>query len=140
MKWFLVLWIGVFLFSDTPNPSGDSLDSCGITVDLRDPTYSQGIIYTSQGGVIQNKDIRIQAQSIQYFHRMENGQMVQKIEAEGDLLIQYKGRVFVGSELEFDFSQMTGTLYDGKTQSALWYIGGDQIFLFSDGSYRAINA
>src|SRR5271154_3833815 len=85
-----------------------------LKVDLRNPSFKNGVLYTSQGGVIQNEDIRIQAKTIQYFHRMEEGQMVQKIEAEGDLLIQYKGRVFVGSELEFNFKEMCGTVYDGK--------------------------
>lgn len=111
-----------------------------LNVYLRNPTYKNGVVYTSQGGVIQNNDIRIQAQSIQYFHRMEEGKMVQKIEAEGDLLIQYKGKVFVGSELEFDFEKMCGTVYDGKTYSTMWYVGGDKIQLLSDGSYRVTNA
>ncbi len=111
-----------------------------VKVDLRNPIYTNGILYTSQGGVIQNEDIRIQAQSIQYFHRMEEGKMVQKIEAEGDLLIQYKGRVFVGSELEFDLTKMTGEVYDGKTFSSMFYIGGDKIQLCSNGSYKVTNA
>lgn len=128
MKWVCISLLAACLYSEE------------VTVDLRNPTYQNGILYTSQGGVIQNKDIRIQAESIQYFHRMEEGKMVQKIEAEGDLLIQYKGRVFVGSELEFDFDQMTGLVYDGKTQASLWYVGGDKIALASDGSYRVTNA
>lgn len=111
-----------------------------VKVDLRDPVYKNGVLYTSQGGVIQNDDIRIQAKSIQYFHRMENGEMVQKLEAEGDLLIQYKGKAFVGSELEFDFKQMSGTVYDGKTFSSMWYVGGDTIQLNADGSYHVANA
>lgn len=117
-----------------------SLSSEEVNVYLRNPTYKNGIVYTAQGGVIQNNDIRIQAQSIQYFHRVENGKMVQKIEAEGDLLVQYKGKVFVGSELEFDFNKMVGTVYDGKTFSSMWYIGGDKIDLSSDGSYHVTNA
>jgi hypothetical protein len=111
-----------------------------VHVRLRNPVYKNGVVYTSQGGVIENDEIRIQAMNIQYFHRMEGDQMVQKIEAEGDLLIQYKGRVFVGSELEFDFNKMTGMVYDGKTFSSLWYIGGDQVQLYSDGNYRVTNA
>lgn len=111
-----------------------------VNVYLRDPVYKNGIVYTSQGGVIQNKDIRIQAATIQYFHRIENGKMVQKIEAEGDLLIQYKGRVFVGSELEFDFAKMCGTVHEGKTFSSMWYVGGDKIQLSPDGSYHVTNA
>ncbi len=111
-----------------------------IKVDLRNPVFKNGVLYTSQGGVIQNSDIRIQAKNIQYFHRIEEGKMVQKIEAEGDLMIQYKGRVFVGSELEFDLNKKTGMVYEGKTFSSMWYVGGDQIQLNSDGSYKVMNA
>lgn len=111
-----------------------------VNVHLRNPVYKNGVIYTNQGGIIQNNDIRIQAQTIQYFHRMEGGKMVQKIEAEGDLLIQYKGRAFVGSELEFDFSKMSGMVYDGKTFSSMWYVGGDSIQLCPDGNYHVTNA
>ncbi len=128
MKTFFLLALAFFGFSDELN------------VYLRNPVYKNGVLYTSQGGVIQNGDIRIQAANIQYFHRLEDGAMVQKIEAEGDLLIQYKGRVFVGSELEFDFSKMNGIVYDGKTFSSMWYVGGDKIQLASDGSYRVTNA
>lgn len=117
-----------------------SLFSDQVNVYLRNPTYKNGVVFTSQGGVIQNNDIRIQAENIQYFHRMEDDKIVQKIEAEGDLLIQYKGRAFVGSELEFDFEKMNGIVYDGKTFSSMWYVGGDTIQLASDGSYKVTNA
>jgi hypothetical protein len=105
-----------------------------VQVDLRNPVYKQGVLYTNQGGVIQSGDIRIQAQTIQYFHNE------QKIEAEGDLLIQYKGKAFVGSELEFDFLNQTGMVYDGKTFSSMWYIGGDTIELQPDGNYKVSTA
>lgn len=111
-----------------------------IKVDLRNPIYRDGVLYTSEGGVIKNEDIRIQARTIQYFHRMEEGKMVQRIEAEGDLMIQYKGRVFVGSELEFDFGASTGMVYNGKTFSTMWYVGGDEIQLNADGNYKVMNA
>lgn len=111
-----------------------------LKVDLRNPTFKNGVVYTSEGGVIKNENIRIQAQSIQYFHRMEEGVLVQKIEAEGDLLIQYKGRVFVGEELEFDFVKNQGVVFDGKTFSSMWYVGGDKIQLSADGSYKVTNA
>jgi hypothetical protein len=105
-------------------------------VDLRNPTYKNGILYTNQGGVIQNSDIRIQARSIQYVRK--DG--VHKIEAEGDLLIQYKGRVYVGSEIEYDFEKKSGVVHEGKTFSSIWYVGGDKIQLNPDGSYKVTNA
>lgn len=110
-----------------------------ITVDLRNPTYKNGILYTSEGGVIQNQDIRIQARHIQYIQKREGDKEIHKIEAEGDLLIQYKGRAYVGSELEYDFLTKSGTIFDGKTSASMWYIGGDQIDLRPDGSYKVKN-
>lgn len=107
-----------------------------VNVYLRNPIYKDGVLTTHEGGVIENEDIRIQAMDIQYFHK----EGVQKIEAKGDLLIQYKGKVFVGKELEFDFSRMTGLVQEGKTLSSMWYIGGQQIELASDGNYRVSNA
>jgi len=109
-------------------------------IDLRNPTYRSGILYTSQGGVIQNEDLRIQARTIQYTKRTENGKEVHKIEAEGDLLIQYKGRAYVGSELEYDFTEKSGIVYDGCTFSTMWFVSGEQIELKPDGSYKVKNA
>ena len=109
-------------------------------VDLRNPTYKNGILYTDQGGVIKNEEIRIQARNIQYIQRKEEGQEVHRIEAEGELMIQYKGRVYVGSELEYDFVKKCGTVYDGKTFSTMWFVGGDKIELKPDGSYKVQNA
>lgn len=111
-----------------------------LTIDLKDPTYKHGVLYTFKGGVIKNKDIRIQARSIQYFHRKENGIWVHRIEAEGDLMVQYKGRVYVGSELTFDFNTKTGVVYDGRTFIPPFYIGGDRILLEKEGAYKVENA
>lgn len=111
-----------------------------VFVDLRNPIYKFGILYTNEGGVIRNQDIRIQAKNIQYIRKNEEGKEIHKIEAEGDLLIQYKGQAYVGSELEYDFIEKRGTVYDGKTFSKMLFVGGDQIDLRPDGSYRVKNA
>ncbi|MBF8263905.1 MAG: hypothetical protein HW387_1570 [Parachlamydiales bacterium] len=119
---------------------GDPALQPDVTVDLRNPTYKDGVLFTEQGGVIHSKDLRIQARSIQYFRRTEDGVPVHRIEAEGDLMIQYQGRVYVGSEMCYDFIKKSGTVFDAKTFSSLWYVGGDQIQLNPDGSFRAQNA
>jgi hypothetical protein len=115
--------------------SANDQASTDLIVDLRNSTYKNGILYTNQGGVIRNQDIRIQARTIQYIRK--GG--IHKIEAEGDLLIQYKGRVFVGSELEYDFNEKSGVVYEGKTFSSIWYVGGDKIELKPDGDYKVTN-
>ncbi|MBN2479316.1 MAG: hypothetical protein JXA94_03730 [Parachlamydiales bacterium] len=116
-----------------------SKNSQELIVDLRNPTYKNGILLTHEGGVIKGHDIRIQAKTIQYIKRIENGALVHRIEAEGDLIIQYKGKVYVGEELEYDFITKTGTVYEGKTFASFWYLGGDKIELKSDGSYHVDN-
>ncbi len=110
-----------------------------LNIDLRNPIYNDGVLYTNEGGVIQGDDLRIQAKTIQYFKKKENGKEIHKIEAEGDLLIQYKDRAYIGSELEYDFITKTGIVYEGKTQASMWYIGGDEIKLNADGSYNVKN-
>lgn len=125
MRWILCILTCLSLYSDEE-----------LHVDLRNPVYTDGILYTNEGGVITGPDLRIQAESIQYIQKIENGIPIRRIEAEGNLMIQYKGRAFVGTELEYDFLKKAGTVYDAKTQASLWYIGGDEIELKSDGSYK----
>ncbi len=120
-------------------PKGKKNKSHELIVDLRNPSYKNGILTTHEGGIIKGEDIRIQAKTIQYIKREENNKPVHKIEAEGDLIIQYKGKVYVGDELEYDFITRTGIVYEGKTFTSPWYLGGDKIELKSDGSYRVEN-
>jgi len=116
------------------------LTESDVAVDLLNPHYQNGILFTDQGGIIRSKNLRIQAKSIQYIRRVENGKQVHRIEAEGNLMLQYHGRVYVGSELEYDFISKSGWIYDAKTFSSLWYVGGDKIQLNPDGSYKTENA
>lgn len=106
-----------------------------ITIDLKNPSYKGGILTTREGGVITGNELRIQAKNIQYIRRKENKKVVHRIEAEGDLLFQYKGRVFTGDELEYDFISQKGMIYNGRTYAPPWYIGGDKIEIKKDGSY-----
>jgi len=71
---------------------------------------------------------------------MEGGVLVHKVEAEGNLLIQYKGRAYVGEAVEYDFVSQTGVIEKGRTSTALWYIGGEKIDLRADGSYKVHGA
>lgn len=111
-----------------------------IVIDVRNPTYQDGVIYTDEGGVIKGKDLRIQAKIIEYTHKKISGSEVHQIEASGDLMIQYKHRIFIGERLLYDFTANTGTVYEGKTFSNLWFISGEKIELNADGSYTVENA
>ncbi len=111
-----------------------------LMIDLKNPSFSQGIISTEEGGVISGQGLRIQGKKIQYINRLENGIRVQRIIAEGDLMLEYANRAFVGSKLDYDFTSQTGTLWDGKTFVDIWFLGGDRIELQSDGSFYICNA
>ncbi len=111
-----------------------------LNIDLKNPTFAQGIIHTDDGGIITGAGLRIQAQKIDYINKIENGIRVQKIAAEGDLMIEFSDRVFVGTRLEYDFISRTGTLWDGKTFVDMWFLGGDRIDLKDDGTFYIYNA
>lgn len=111
-----------------------------IVVNLKDPVFVGGVLKTDQGGVITAPCLRIQGQCIEYTNRVENGVLVQKIVAEGDLMLTYQDRTFVGRKLEFDLITNTGVLWDGKTFVDIWFIGGEKIELKCDGSYMIYGA
>ncbi len=107
-----------------------------VQVDLRNPVLRKGVLHTDKGGVIKTKGLRIQSRNIEYI----NSKGVQSIRASGDLMIQYKDRIFIGESLSFDFNSNSGTIYQGKTFLDLWYISGEKIELYPDGTYEVKNA
>ena len=123
-----------------PIPAESSVNAKELIIDLRNPVFSHGVITTHEGGVITGQGLRIQGQHIEYTNRVENGQKIQKIVAEGDLLLEYGNRAFVGTRLEYDFVQKTGILSHGKTFVNVWFLGGDKIELKPDGSFYISNA
>ncbi len=124
-----------------------SLSSClvasdlgNIEVRLKDPTYTDGVLQTDQGGVITSEEIHVQARSMKYTNKMEDGQKVMSLTAEGDLLFEYGGKTFVGTRLEYDFVHNTGTLWDGRTAEGIWFVGGDRVDLEGNGNYSIYGA
>jgi hypothetical protein len=111
-----------------------------LVIDLKDPSFSHGVISTESGGVISGQGVRIQARKIEYTNKIEQGIRIQTVAAKGDLMMEYAGRAFVGSKLEYNFVTKTGTLTDGKTFVDIWFLGGDTIELKEDGSFFISNA
>lgn len=124
----------------TPLPPTPEVSSEEFTVDLKNPIFVQGVLYTEEGGIISAPGLRIQAKHIAYTDKMEQGIRVQKIIANGDLLMEYGDRAFVGSRLEYDLTQKSGILWHGKTFTDVWFVGGDKIELKSDGSFYIYDA
>ena len=111
----------------------------GLEIDLKDPTYQDGIISTNLGGVIKGKDLYLQAQDIRYVFRTEEGVQVNRIEAEGKLLFRFKNRTYVGDRVEFDLLKAKTTVFNGCTQTGNWFVGGRKIYIHPDGSSTIID-
>ncbi len=107
----------------------------GLVVNLKDPEFSHGVLQTDKGGVVTAPGLRIQAKNISYTDKVTEGRRVQKIVAEGDLMIEYGEQVFIGERLEYDLLENRGSLIDGKTFVDIWFIGGEKIELKPDGSF-----
>lgn len=142
MKYYLLLFylLGFFcvqLYCEQPQTADDeeSPFAKGIHVDLKDPIYCSGVITTEKGGVVTGPDLRIQAMSITYVRKMEDGVPMYTIAAEGNLMLEFGDYVFVGDRLEFDFQAHTGIIYNGRTMAEPWFFGGSLVFLCADGSY-----
>jgi hypothetical protein len=120
---------------DSENPTAK-----GVIVDLREPEYSDGVLKTTKGGVVTAPGMRLQARSIIYTRKVNENAPVSRIEAEGDLLIEFGEYIFIGSRLEYDFQSKQGLIYDGRTASEPWFFGGSLIYLEPDGSYKIEDA
>ena len=110
------------------------------TVNLKDPEYQNGVISTHAGGVISSPELRVQARHIVYTNRMEKGETIHRVVAEGNLMLDSGGHTYVGRRLEYDFVTKTGVVYDGVTAIDLWFLGGEKIRLNSDRSFYLYNA
>nr|HEV8052604.1 hypothetical protein [Parachlamydiaceae bacterium] len=117
-----------------------SIFSQGIKVDLRNPSYSDGVLTTTCGGVLTGPDIRIQAMNITYTKKTIEGKTVYEVIAEGKLQIEFGEYVFVGDRLDYDFTSKSGVIYNGRTMVEPWFFGGEYIYLQPDSSYHIFNA
>ncbi|HEV3269823.1 MAG TPA: hypothetical protein VGZ69_04155 [Candidatus Rhabdochlamydia sp.] len=111
-----------------------------LTIDLKNPSFSNGVLSTEEGGVAKANGLRIQARKMTYINKTENGIFIQKVLAEDDLMLELGNRVFVGSQLEYDFIHRRGTVICGKTFVDMWFLGGDKIELLEDGTFSITNA
>ena len=138
---FCLLSFAISLFGD---PLDDikyinNIFEKGIKVDLRCPTYSDGVLSTDQGGVITGPNLRIQARKIRYIRKTNEGSPIFSLEAEGDVALEFGDYFFVGESLEYDFLTKTGTIFNARSGVEPWYFGGSAIELCADGTYVLYN-
>ncbi|MFY7842478.1 MAG: hypothetical protein ACOVOR_00440 [Rhabdochlamydiaceae bacterium] len=101
-------------------------------INLKNPHFTQGVLKTSEGGVITGLSLRIQAQTITYILTEQE----RKIEAETNLMVQYGDQIFVGDKLEYDLKSKKGVIYNGRTKANIWFLGGQLIELKEDFSWH----
>lgn len=123
-----------YCYSDSKDDFIKGIISDGITADLRNPEYSDGVLKTECGGVINGPDIRIQAMNIMYTRKVIDGIVNVSVKAEGQLLVEYSVYTFVGDSLEYDFQEKSGWINNGKSGIDPWYFGGDRIDLYPNGT------
>ena len=134
MKLFLTIFFILFALTEVQSePNETYID--GITVDLRSPTFCEGVLSTTSGGVISVPGVRIQATNLIYSKIENQDSPFYTLKASGNVLIEYEDYVFVGEEIEYDFKSKTGVIYNGRVMTEPWYFGGEIIYLNADGSY-----
>jgi hypothetical protein len=110
-----------------------------IIVDLSNPLFEDGVLSTSEGGVLTAPFFRVQAQRLVYTRNLECDPPVFTIQCEGNILIDYRDWVLVGDYLYYDFLTHTGFLINGKTAQPPWYVGGSEILLLDSGDLMAMD-
>lgn len=121
-----------------PSLADDLLGSAlkeGVKVNLRNPIYSEGVLKTENGGVIEGETLRLQARKIIYTKTKEKTQ----VEAEGSLIFEYGKNVFVGDSLVYDFNEKRGKATCGRSTISPWFFGGEVIELLPDGTIKITN-
>lgn len=131
-------YLAFFLLVSTSNPLPakiidfelEEVTNTGIEIDLKNPTYEEGVLTTVEGGVIASSSIRIQATEILY-KKEEN---TETVFASGNLLVEFGDYVFVGESLSYNITEETGVISCGRTAIEPWFFGGDTIELCKDKS------
>lgn len=121
-------------------PSDFALTSIkGITVDLRNPTLSENLLITNEGGVVEAPGFRLQARNIELTRLEYNGEFFYRLDAAGDLRLDYQDTVFTASSMTYDFSTRSGLLRNARTGMIPWFFHAESVYLFSSGHYRLEN-
>lgn len=138
--WPLIFFFFLFASEGIASELLQGVFSEEVLMDLREPTYSEGVLVTTQGGVIQAHNIRIQAQLMRYSRTKVNGEQHASLRAQGNLSVKYKDYLFVGDAIEYDFLTRSGVIYGGRGAIGPWLMGGQIICLHGDGTFSITKA
>lgn len=136
MRFFSAI-IGFLLLASTPLFCEFSPKE--VNINLNSPSYEDGVLKTDKGGVLEGENIRIQAKHILYVKKEIDGHTEWYAKAYGNLMVRYAKRTFVGESIEYNFESNHGFITQGRTQVGSWFIGGEQIILKPDNTYKVKN-
>lgn len=108
----------------------------GITVDLRNPTLSESLLTTYEGGVVQAPGLRLQAREIVLTRLEHDGEFFYRMDAKGDLRLDYQDSVFTASSMTYDFSTRSGFLRNARTAMIPWFFYAESVALLPSGHYQ----
>lgn len=111
-----------------------------IIVDLKDPTYSDGVLRTECGGVLKTDCLRIQAQKIAYCQSQNETEKNCKLTAQGNVMVLSGSKLFLGEKIEYDFISKSGVIQNGRLITDPWFSGGKTIFLHNNGCFSICDA
>lgn len=126
--WYILLALcSVSLFA------GPSFEE-GLDIKLQDAVYGDGIISTESGGIIKAKNFFLQAKVLKYIRTEKNGVSIHKLTAQGQLFARYLGQCYLGDRAELDLAEGKLTIWNGCTQSGMWFAGGSCVEISTDGT------
>lgn len=106
-----------------------------VIIDLRNPSFQDGVLTTHEGGVLTAPGLRIQARHIVY---VKNDAQTY-VYCAGDLMLNYHNRTLTGDSLTYDFNTHSGCLTNGHTGDPPWYVSGKRVLLCPNGDLLVEN-
>ena len=134
---FIATWLLLIPLIGSEELEIEDFVTRGISIDLNDPTYLDGCLTTSGGGVISAPELRIQARNITYQRQRKSG--IETIDASDQLMVQCGDYLFIGKHLHYDVTNNSGFIKCGRSVIEPWYFGGETISLCSDKSFLIDN-
>ncbi len=104
---------------------------------LQDPTWSHGILSTTQGGIVECSQFRLQAREIIY-HREREGE--EFLQAKGDIILDYGDAVLLAEQMSYSVRKESGFLYNVRGGVEPWFFGSRIVELCPDGEYILYDA
>ncbi len=108
-----------------------------VVIELKDPIANKHSIRSTEGGVLQTNNLRIQAKNINYYKNDDGDKIV---EASGDLFIVFRRKFFLADSISFNLMEEKGTLKNATGFAEGLFFGGEEVRINTDGTLDADNA